>query len=294
MNTLQSRPRRCGHSRLPNDVQADRKAGRLTSADTNLYADLMHLERDGAIVNKTNAQLAAYCGVSLSGFKKMLARLRALGHLAVVKVRSLWRRVLVFTWLRDPATVPDQVSQSAQPLFVQVDREATARYPESTWPEPLAATPPITPSCEGAREEKQDDDGCDGANPPAEAEPSSSSSISDSAPIPIPPKATPEQVDEVVAKAAKILPEKSRTWVVGQMKRWSLRWVRAALSIAEAKRSECGSVGTGYVIRTLEGFKAEGGPPAELARPAETPEEREARIEAMFTPEALAKLPDVF
>jgi hypothetical protein len=102
-------------------------------------------------------------------------------------------------------------------------------------------------------------------------------------------KATPEQVEALVATAKEVFPEQPRQWVTGLARRWSLRWVRAALARAKAK----GQVRTGYVIRTLEGFAAEGGPPVEIADPEKAERDRLARREELIRQceEELARTP---
>lgn len=125
--------------------------------------------------------------------------------------------------------------------------------------------------------------------PPVSDSPSLEPEKTASEPAQAPPKATPEQVESLVELAREVFPAQPRQWVTGLARRWSLRWVRAALARAKAK----GGVRTGYVIRTLEGFAAEGGPPAELADPeAEARKKAESRreIEELFSDEAIEKL----
>ncbi len=79
-------------------------------------------------------------------------------------------------------------------------------------------------------------------------------------------KATPAEVDAAAVKAAPILrvdTPTARARVVALAKRWGLSWVVAALERAEVKAAqEPLRNPSGYVVRTLEGFQAEGGPPA--------------------------------
>jgi hypothetical protein len=61
----------------------------------------------------------------------------------------------------------------------------------------------------------------------------------------------------------RLNPSAARSKVVALAKRWGLSWVVAAIDRAEAKAAaEPLRNPSGYVVRALEGFQAEGGPPA--------------------------------
>lgn len=94
-------------------------------------------------------------------------------------------------------------------------------------------------------------------------------------------KATPDEVRAAVAKAASVLRvdvRSARARVVALARRWGLSWVVAALDRAARKQAfEPLRNPPGYVQRTLEGFEAEGGPPAPPP-PALSDEELLARL----------------
>lgn len=138
---------------------------------------------------------------------------------------------------------------------------------ESAQPVAPTSVPPLEPPIEvsGEREEGTGDGGCAAAaGPPPPPGIHEAPPTEETQP---PLKATPEQVAELVEQAAKVFPSQPKQWVLALARTWTLSWVRAAIGRAGAKRAEGAEVRTGYVVRTLQGFAAEGGPPAELTAP---------------------------
>lgn len=207
----------------------------------------------------SSEMIGALVGRSVRTAQLALAELARKGLVLVQRCRR-WRGLLI-----NSGHVITLLWRAEPPLCGAID---CARPAQEIAPDSIPPIPPIEES-EDVFEREAD-------------------SMRPIAPAPPPPpnsqesrKATPDEVREAVAKASHVLrldEPAARSRVLSLARRWGLSWVVAALERASAKQVfEPLRNPAGYVLRTLQGFQAEGGPPA--PPPTLSDEELTARLD---------------
>ena len=90
------------------------------------------------------------------------------------------------------------------------------------------------------------------------------------------PEPTEERLIALADEARQAIPEHPlpAAWIKSLVDRFGFGWVQAAMRRAQKRRRTGATVGTGYVIATLNGFALEGGPPPDLLLPDTSPKAR--------------------
>ncbi|MDR3639046.1 MAG: helix-turn-helix domain-containing protein [Isosphaeraceae bacterium] len=194
--------------------------------------------------------LATKFGVSISYIQKTLKRLRELGLISRVWDYALRTRRRFF--LGEPPEPPlfaDQTDVEPPAVNGLLSVQSTDSCPSRN---ELPPDPPIeVPGGEFKGEAIGD----------GPTSPSPTPSISTATET---RKATPQEIREAISKAAPVLrvdEASARKRIVALARQWGLSWVVAAIDrAAEKQATEPLRNPVGYVVRTLEGFAAEGGP----------------------------------
>jgi hypothetical protein len=197
-------------------------------------------------------RLAKAIGCCKRTVQAMLRRLSDAGWIQVVRdyhLRSRHRIILCEREASDDA----QVSANVSPGLNAEVAPSPAAPPDPPYKEP-----------EGAKRREPDDDRGNAATGKAS---SSSSSVSSQVQGEGNGDPDPEREAAVIAKAEQVFG--AGEWIAGKVRglagRWGLSWIDAALGEALRYSREVERVrGWGFVVRVLEAFRREGGPPPPL------------------------------